>query len=51
MGSGQTEGHTHRQRYRLVTVEMVMIQPLSIKLEKKWRGTCYNAMLMNVNNG
>ena len=40
MGGGQKEGHvhthqTHRQRYMLVIVEMVMIQPLSFELEQK----------------
>lgn len=35
MGGGQTAGHTyihtHRQRYRLVTVGIVMMWPLSLR--------------------
>lgn len=39
-----TDGRTHRQKYRLVTAEMDMIQLISIKLEKTWgeHGKKYN---------
>lgn len=35
---GRTHTYTHRQRYRLVTTEMIMIQPLSFKLKHKLGG-------------
>lgn len=47
-GDGQTDmttnTHTHRQRYRLVTTEMVGIQPISHT--KTMKETCLRMMLM-----
>ena len=44
-----TQTHTHKQRYRLVTTEMVMIQPL-IQIGTTMRKTCYKSMLKREND-
>lgn len=51
MSSGQTEGHTHIHTGRGTwLVKMVMIQPLSFKVEQKCGETCSDAMLRTLND-